>query len=110
MAGKFVLTKTSNGQFLFSLKAGSGEKILTSETYKAKASAESGIQSVKTNATLDAHFDRRMAKNGQPYFLLKAANGEVICASEEYSSVTAMENGIHSVKTNAPSAVVDDVT
>ena len=50
MAGKFVIKKTSNGQYRFNLKAGNGEIIATSETYKSKDSAKAGIESVKTNA------------------------------------------------------------
>lgn len=108
MPGKFDITKTSDGQFLFNLKAANGEKILTSERYKAKASAENGIESVRTNSSIDAHFDRLTAKDGKPYFVLKARNGEIIGTSETYSSPAAMENGIDSVKTNAPTATVED--
>ncbi len=50
MAGKFVVTKTSNGQFRFNLKAGNGEIIATSESYTTKAAALAGIASVKKNA------------------------------------------------------------
>ena len=47
MAGKYVLKKAKNGQFYFNLKAGNGETILSSEMYKAKASANKGtIQGV----------------------------------------------------------------
>jgi uncharacterized protein YegP (UPF0339 family) len=50
MAGTFVVTKTSNGQFRFNLKAGNGEIIATSESYTTKAAALAGIESVKKNA------------------------------------------------------------
>ena len=50
MAGKFVLTKGKTGQYHFSLKAGNGEIIATSESYKSKAAALGGIESVKKNA------------------------------------------------------------
>lgn len=50
MAGKFVLKKSSNGQYYFLLKAGNGETIAQSEMYVAKTSAKNGIQSVKENA------------------------------------------------------------
>ncbi len=47
-------------------------------------------------------FERKAAKNGQPMFNLKAANNEVIGTSETYSSEAARDNGIASVKKNAP--------
>jgi uncharacterized protein YegP (UPF0339 family) len=50
MAAKFVVKKTSNGQFRFNLKAGNGEVIATSESYTTKAAALKGIESVKANA------------------------------------------------------------
>lgn len=110
MAGKFVVTKTKSGKFMFNLKAGNGEIILTSEEYNAKASAMNGIESVKKNAVDDARFERKADKNGKPFFVLKAGNGEPIGKSETYSSESAMENGMKSVKTNAPGAAVDDQT
>jgi uncharacterized protein len=50
MAGKFVLKKTTNGQYRFNLVAGNGEIIATSESYKTKSGAVNGIDSVKRNA------------------------------------------------------------
>lgn len=51
MAGKFVLTKTANGQYHFVLKATNGQTIAQSETYSTKAAALAGIESVKANAS-----------------------------------------------------------
>ena len=50
MAGgsQYELKKSNDGQFMFNLKAGNGEVILTREPYKQKASAEKGIESVKS--------------------------------------------------------------
>lgn len=50
MAGKFELYKDKSEHFRFRLKAGNGEIIATSEAYNSKASAQNGINSVKTNA------------------------------------------------------------
>lgn len=110
MAGKFVLTKGAGGQFRFVLKAGNGETILTSESYKGKASAQKGIESVKTNASNDDRYERKDARNGKPMFNLKAANGQVIGTSEMYSSEARRDGGIASVKANARSAPIDDRT
>ena len=50
------------------------------------------------------------AKNGEFTFNLKASNGEVILtASETYTTQSACENGINSVKKNA-SAHIEDQT
>lgn len=110
MARKFELKQATNGQFHFNLKANNGQVILSSELYKAKSSAIKGVESVQLNAPHDNRYDRRTSKNDEPYFVLKAGNGEVIGSSEMYSSTAAMENGISSVKTNAPGAPTEDLT
>ena len=50
MAGKFELYEDAGGKFRFRLKAGDGEIIASSEAYNSTASAQNGIESVKTNA------------------------------------------------------------
>jgi len=63
-----------------------------------------------TNALLDQRFERKTSKRGDPYFVLKAANGEPIGVSEMYSSPSAMENGVESVKSHAPEVRVEDLS
>ena len=108
--GKFEITLRKNGEVQFNLKATNGQVILTSEGYKTKAACLNGVESVKKNSQEDARYERKEAKNGKPYFNLKATNGQVIGASQMYSSVKTMENGIASVKKNAPEAAVVDLT
>ena len=108
MAGKFVLKKAVNGEFYFRLQAGNGEPILKSEMYSSKASAEKGIDSVKSNAPIDERYERKDASNGQAMFNLRAANHQVIGTSETYSSKAARDAGIASVKATAPTASIDD--
>ncbi|MCD0475279.1 YegP family protein [Flavobacterium sp. EDS] len=108
--GKFVITKRTNGEFQFNLKANNGQTILASEGYSAKAGCLNGIESVRTNSQDDSKFDRKTSTNGKPYFNLKATNGQIIGTSEMYESVSARDNGIESVKTNAPTATIDDQT
>src|SRR5690606_20307493 len=91
MAGWFELSKSSDGQFRFVLKAGNAETILTSELYKAKASAESGIASVQANCTNDASYERKTSSNGKPFFNLKAANSQVIGSSQMYATESSRE-------------------
>ena len=110
MAGTFVIEIGKSGKFRFNLKAGNNEIILSSEQYEAKSAATNGIESVRKNAGDDGNFVRKTAKDGSPYFVLKAKNGEIIGTSEMYTSKSGMENGIKSVMTNAPVAKVVDKT
>jgi len=108
--GKFEITVRKNNEFQFNLKASNGQVILTSEGYTQKPGCMNGIESVRKNAPEDARYERKTASNGKSYFNLKATNGQVIGSSQMYKSVASMENGIESVKKNAPDAVIDDQT
>jgi uncharacterized protein YegP (UPF0339 family) len=109
MAGKFVLKKTAKGEFVFNLKAANGLIILTSPIYTDKDSALNGIKSARKNAARKENYEHRMGTNGEPYFVLKAANKQIIGHSEMYSSSTNMEKGIASVRRNAPLARFEDI-
>ena len=108
MAGKFVISKTSNGKYHFVLKAGNGEVILQSQMYGAVDDAKNGVESVRSNAADASRFQKAMSKKNEPYFTLNATNGQVVGMSEMYSSESARDNGIESVRKNAPDAKVED--
>ncbi len=109
MAAKFEIKDGSGKSFRFNLKAGNGQVILTSESYKSKAACENGIASVKKNCMADNCFERKIAKSNQPYFNLKSTNGQIIGTSQMYHSKAAMEKGIASVQRNASDCQVVDI-
>ncbi|HRQ57389.1 MAG TPA: YegP family protein [Azoarcus taiwanensis] len=110
MAGKFELYKDKAGEFRFRLKASNGQTILASEGYVAKASCLNGIESVRKNAPEDDRYERKTSQSGKHMFNLRATNGQVVGTSELYESTSARDNGIESVKKNAPDAKLDDLT
>jgi hypothetical protein len=110
MPAQFELYKDKKGEFRFRLKAGNGEIILSSEGYKDRAGAMNGIESVKKNSDLLARFEKKASTNGKHYFVLKAANHQVIGTSEQYATEDARDNGIKSVINNARLAALDDQT
>lgn len=110
MSGKFELKRSPNGEFHFHLLADSGHILLSSETYKARASAQNGIESVRKNSVEDHRFERKTSTSGRPYFVLKARNGEIIGQSQMFSTAEQMEDGITQVKRDAPAASVSDLS
>ena len=118
--GKFVIRKVSTG-VKFDLKATNGQVIATSEVYTSEAACRNGIESVRKNAAI-AKFENQTEENyetvtnpkfemyadkaGEFRFRLKARNGEIIATSEGYTSKAACENGIESVRKNAPEAEI----
>ena len=107
--GKFEVYQDTKNEYRFRLKASNGQTILASEGYAAKAGCMNGIQSVRENSQFDQRFERKQSKNAKHYFNLKATNGQIIGTSELYEASSGMENGIASVKTNAPKAPVEEV-
>ena len=118
--GKFVVRKTNTG-VKFDLKAGNGQVIATSEVYNSDAACKNGIESVKKNAPVAAvenqtvegyateknpKFEIYADKAGEFRFRLKATNGQVIAVSEGYTTLANCQNGVESVKKNAPDAEV----
>ena len=109
MPGKFEVKKASNGQFVFNLKAANNEIILSSETYTSRRGAVRGTESVKKNAGNASRFEKKVAKNGEHYFILRASNGKQIGRSEMYKQERSCDNGIESVQKHAPGAAVSIV-
>ncbi len=110
MPAQYGLHKSTNNQFYFNLTAENNEKILTSEMYISKSGAMGGIESVRTNSPSDSRYTRLNSTDGKFYFVLKAANNEIIGRSEMYNTQQARENGIQAVKRVGPKAPVNDQT
>lgn len=118
--GKFAVKETKTG-VKFNLVASNGQIIGVSEVYTTKAALERGIESVRKNAEI-AHLEDQTTdpiveavnpkfeiytdKAGEFRFRLKARNGEIILSSEGYKAKASCENGIESVRKNAPEAEI----
>lgn len=107
---KFTIFKGSNGNYYFNLKASNGEKVLASEGYSSKISCQNGITSVKENSHYDSRYEKKTSINSKYYFVLKASNGLVIGTSEMYETSYGRDIGITIVKSEAPTAWVEDLT
>ena len=132
VTGVFEVFHDAALRFRFHLKAGNGQIIAASQSYGAKESALKGIASIKKNAPIakihDLAADQNMAESihtgivqdpdfeihcdaaGKFRFHLKAGNGQIIAVSQSYISRQSAENGIESVKKNAPTAKIIDQT
>ena len=105
-----ILQSDKDHNYYFRLRAKNGEPILGSEGYEAKQGCKTGIQSVKTNASQEDRYEDRTSQNDQYYFVLKAANGEIIGISEMYTTPASRDNGKAAVKRDTPGAPSEDLT
>ena len=113
---KFSAKLTQAG-FSFNLVADNNEIIATSQVYTSKGACLKGIESVQANAPYASVEDQTVAdferlespkfevftdKADKFRFRLKAANGEIIAASQGYKAKASCLKGIESVQANAP--------
>ena len=55
-------------------------------------------------------FEIRRSKDDQFYFVLQAANNEIVAVSEMYTAKASAKNGIDAVKRLATTAPINDTT
>jgi uncharacterized protein len=107
---KFIVFKSSESHYRFRLVADNGEPVIRSEGYTTRESCMEGIEAVRRFSQSTSSFMRRRSSNGQYYFFLRAANGEIIGDSELYTSSHNAERGIRAVMREAPAAPVEIVS
>lgn len=113
-----IFTLTSNGSgYQFTLMAGNGEIIGTSQNYSSAVQSESGVKAVMADAPkaeVEDHTLTPVVEKNNPKFLLSVdqagkfhwdlygADGKVILISQAYLSIKNAMKGIRSVQKNAP--------
>lgn len=108
---KFEIEKSSNGNYYYHFRAtGNYEIVLRGAQYTSKALCNSDIAAVKANAANDLRYERKTASNGQHFFNLKDASGDIVGTSEMYVNTTNRDNGIEVVKAQAPTAPIYDLS
>ncbi|OED39158.1 hypothetical protein AB833_16605 [Chromatiales bacterium (ex Bugula neritina AB1)] len=106
---KAILKKSSAAEpFSFSFINEQGKMVLRSENYKAKDSANKGINSVKKNCTEDRRYVLKESSNGMYFFNIKSANGQVVATSAMFPSEQDRSEAINYVKRDAPGCEVEE--
>ena len=119
---KYQVYKDIAGKHRFRLRAANNKIVAVSEAYESKAGCMNGVRSVQSNC--NSHVEDKtmeMEKLSNPKyelftdiasefrFNLKAANGEIIAASEAYETKQGVLNGIEAVQRSCD-AEIEDLT
>ncbi len=107
-SGLYEIKKGKNGKYTFNLQARNKETILSSQQYATRTGCKRGIVSVQSNCGNKDGFERKEAKNGKHYFVLKARNHQIIGKSQMYASASGVGNGIKSVIANGKTKTIKD--
>ena len=115
--GRFQIKPVATG-YKFDLLAANGQVIATSEVYETEAACRKGVRSVCASAQkakladltreeklpTNPRFELFTDRAGDYRFRLRSRNGQVVAASEGYTSREACEKGMESVRKNAAHA------
>ena len=119
--GKIVIQKITDGQYHFVLKARNGEIVAASAAYASVAQCESVVNTTRCSAPVSPVEDQTASRHnvlrqpkfelyrgaqGEYRFHLRAEDGTVLLAGEGYTTKANCQNGIASVKENAPDAIL----
>lgn len=110
----YDLLQAADGTWYFNLVAENGEIIGTSQMYSTKSNANRALKAsreilAKVNRqeaaeTGGAAFNVFKGLDGKYYFNLKAANGEIVLASQAYTTKTSAKKGVASIRENGGDA------
>ena len=108
MMGYFVLKKSPDGFYSFTLHTEDDEAILDSGNYESRKEAEEGVESIRTIASFSSRFNQKRTPDNHLYFVLMSANDRVVGTSKYYASRDTLEADIDAVMRLAPQANVID--
>jgi uncharacterized protein len=97
-SGARVEVLESAAGFRFNVHAGNGQVVLSSESYTTQAAAWNGAFAVQDAAALEGSFTLKTSTDNRYYFTLTALNGQIVGVSQLYTTRTAAQDGITSVK------------
>jgi uncharacterized protein len=106
----YDLLQATDGSWYFNLVAENAEIIGTSEMYSTKTNANRALKATreilaKVNRqeaaeTGGAEFEIFKGLDSKYYFRLRAANGEIVIASQAYTTKASAKKGVASIRTN----------
>lgn len=108
MAAYFQLSARADGQFVFLLKNGREQVLLTSPTFASRQAARLGIESVRSNSQRAARYVRMVEKENVCYFVIVSEIGQIAGTSEKFQSRAALESGIRLVMSRGATTVIKD--
>ena len=122
LGSKYQVYKDISGKYRFRLRAANNKIVAVSQGYESKTSCINGVKSVQNNCNSHVQDNTSETENStnpkyeifsdvssEFRFHLKAANGEIIAASEGYETKQGAMHGIEAVQ-NSCGAEIEDLT
>jgi len=107
--GFYILKNTQDKLYTFSFVVNDeSDELLCSETYNSKEEVEGGVDLMRTIASFSSRYHQKRSDDDQHYFVIKAANDQLVATSRLFPSTDLLEEAIDRVMHLASEANVED--
>lgn len=103
MTGYFQLIEGDDGAFMFTLRAGNHETVLTSRVFWTRQAAMEGVETLRRQAQRPDAYLRHTDADGRQWFEVLDEKQRSLGRSEPYASRSGLSAGMASVKRNSVS-------
>lgn len=105
MTGYFQLIEGDDGAFMFTLRAGNHETVLTSRVFWSRQSAMDGVALLRIQSQRPECYVRHTDADGRQWFEVLDAAQHTLGRSEPYASRSGLAAGMASVKRNSAATI-----
>lgn len=106
--GFYILKNTQDKLYTFSFTLNDEEELLYSELYDSKEAVEDGVDLMRTIASFSSRYHQKRSDDDQHYFVIKAANDQLVATSKLFPTMDLLEEAIDVVMHLASEANVED--
>lgn len=103
MTGYFQLVEGDDGTYMFTLRAGNHETVLTSRVFWSRQAAMDGVETLRRQAQRPEAYVRHADADGRQWFEVLDDKQHTLGRSEPYASRSGLSAGMASVKRNSVS-------
>ncbi len=105
MTGYFQLIEGDDGAFMFALRAGNHETVLTSRVFWSRQAAMSGVEMLRKQSQQPQAYVRHADVDGRQWFEVLDDAQLTLGRSEPYASRSGLAAGMASVKRNSMATI-----
>lgn len=105
---RFIISRTKNKKFYFTVESTELTTLLTSEFYASKLACKKGIIALKNAVQGIGRYQWVEEKDDAVYFIIKSINGQKLASSERYNSLPESSDSLSMLKKEVPKANIVD--
>jgi|GEM_PF-1791910 len=107
---RFIISRTRQKKFYFTVESQELTTLLTSEFYTSKTACKKGIITLKNAVRGIGRYQWVEENDNTVYFIIKSMNGQRLASSERYNSLLESTDSLSMLKMEIPKAIVVDQT